>query len=103
MVVEIVPFLGCLFRLDRDRSFSQRGIPLVRLAAEEAIEVVEAHVARPLPVRSHRARLPGRYLVTLAEMRRAVAMQIQNLGERRSGVRPDRVVARRRGGELGNG
>ena len=102
VVVEVVALLRRLVGLDRRRALVERGIPLVGLAAEEAVEVLEAHPGRPLAVRAHRARLPDRDLVALAELRRAVAVELEDLGQRRGRVRPDRVVARRGGGELGD-
>ena len=80
-----------------------RRVVLVRLAADEAVEVLEAAAARrPVVERAHRARLPDRHLVALAELRGRVAVQLQHLGERRARVRAHRVVAGRRGGDLGD-
>ncbi len=102
VVVEVVALLRRLVRLDRRGALVERRVALVRLAAEEAVEVLEAHAGRPLPVRPHRARLPHRHLVALAELRGAVAVELQDLGQRGGGVRPDRVVARRRRRQLGD-
>ena len=62
-----------------------------------------AAAGRPGVERAHRARLPGGHLVALAELRRGVAVEAQDLGERRAGLRADRAVAGRRRGELGDG
>ena len=65
--------------------------------------MLEAAAARgPSVEGSHRARLPDRHLVALAELRRRVTVQHQRLRKRRARVRPDRVVARRRSSDLGD-
>ena len=97
---EVVPLLGCPVGLHGDRVLVDRRRVLVRLAADEAVEVLEARARRPRAERAHGARLPDRHLVALPELRGRVAVQLQRLGERREGVRPDRVVARRRGRDL---
>ena len=100
---EVVALLGRLLRLDRRRALVDGRVVLVRLAADEAVEVLEAAAAgRPGVERPHRARLPDRHLVALAELRGRVAVQPQRLRQRRAGVGTDRVVAGRRGRELGD-
>ena len=99
---EVVALLRRLRLLDRHRVAVDRGRVLVRLAADEAVEVLEARARRPRVERAHRARLPDGHLVALAELRGRVAVQLQRLGERRARVRADRVVARRRGRDLGD-
>ncbi len=100
---EVVALLGRLLRLDRRRALVDGRVVLVRLAADEAVEVLEAAAAgRPGIERAHRARLPHRHLVALAELRRRVAVQLQRLRQRRAGVGADRVVPGRRGRELGD-
>ena len=99
---EVIALLGRPLGLDRDRVAVDRGRVLVRLAADEAVEVLEAGACRPGVERTHRARLPHRHLVTLAELGCCVAVQLQCLGKRCRGVGPDRVVARRRGRKLGD-
>ena len=79
---EVVALLRRLRRLDRRGPFVERRVPLVRLAAEEAVEVLEAAAGRPLVERAHRARLPDRHLVALAELRGAEAVELQHLRER---------------------
>ncbi len=82
-------------------AFVDAGVVLVRLAADEAVEVFEAAAgAGPVVERPHRAGLPHRHLVALAELGRRVAVQLQRLGQRRAGVGPHRGVARRRGGQF---
>ena len=100
---EVVALFGRAARLHRRRALIQRRVVLVRLAAEEAVEVLEAAAARrPVVERAHRARLPHRQLVALAELRGRVAVELQRLRERRARVRPDRVVARRGRRDLGD-
>src|SRR5262249_7465584 len=68
-------------------------LPLVGVAADEAIEVVEAHAGRPLVERPGRARLELRGVVVLAEPGRAVAIVLQDSAD--CGLVPgdDAVVA----------
>src|SRR5262249_20485036 len=75
-----------------DRRFvaGQHRVPLVRLAAEEPVEVLEAVAGRgPAVERPGRAQLSDRHFVALAEVRRRVAVQPEGLGKRRDVVRPD--------------
>ena len=103
VVHEVVALLGRAPRLDRRRVLVDRRVPLVRLAADEAVEVLEpAARVRPVVERSDRVRLPHRHLVALAELRRVVAVELEDLGDRSARVRPQRVVARRRRGDLGD-
>ena len=99
---EVVALLGGLRRLDRGDAVVEGGVPLVGLGSHEAVEVLEATARRPLVERPHRARLPDRHLVAFPELGRAVPVQEQGLGDRGGVVRPDRVVARSRGGDLGD-
>ena len=99
---EVVALLGGAVGFDRHRVLVDRRGPLVRLGADEPVEVLEPGPRRPLPERPHRARLPRRHLVALAELRRRVAVQLQRLGQRGGRVRADRAVPRRRGGDLGD-
>ena len=99
---EVIPLLGGTVGLDRHRVPVDRGRPLVGLPADEAVEVLEARSGRPLRERAHRAGLPHRHLVALAELRRRVPVELQHLGQRGGRVRPDRVVARSRRGDLGD-
>ena len=99
---EVVALLRRLFRLDRRRPLIQRGVPLVVLAADEAVEVLKARTGRPHPERTHRTRLPDRDLVALAELRGRVAVELEGLCERRLRVRTQRVLPRRRRRGLGD-
>ena len=67
--------------------------PLVGLAADEAVELVEARPGRPAIEGAGRRDFPGRRLVVLAEGGRAVAVHAQDLRERRHALRPDARIA----------
>ena len=93
---QVVALLGGRRRLDRGRAVVQRRVPLVVLASDEAVERLEpATTRRPGVERTHRRRLPHRHLVTLAELRRRVAVQLQCQRQRGLCVRPQRAVPRR--------
>src|SRR3954451_20064119 len=62
---EVVALLRGLRRLDGCDAVVERGVPLVCLGADEAVEVLEPASERPLLVRADRARLPHRHLVAL--------------------------------------
>ena len=69
IVGKVIALLRCLLGLDWSRAFVERWIPLVGLAADEAVKVLEAAAAAgPGIVRAHGARLPDRYFVALAEL-----------------------------------
>jgi hypothetical protein len=99
---EVVALFRRFLGLDRNRSFVDRRVVLVGLAADEAVEVLEAAARRPGVEGPHRARLPDRHLVALAELGGRVAVQLQRLRERGAVLGPDRVVAGCRGRDLGD-
>ncbi len=100
---EVVALLGRRGRLDGRRPVVQRRLVLVVLAADEAVERLEAATGRgPCVERAHRRRLPHRHLVALAELGGRVAVQLQRHRQRRLRVRPHRAVARRRRRGLGD-
>ncbi len=100
---EVVALFGRLLRFDRRGPFVNRRVPLVRLAAEEAIEILEAAAARwPGVERSDRAGFPHRHFVALAELRGRVAVELQRPCQRRNGVREHRAITRRAAGDLGD-
>ena len=100
---EVVSLLGRRRRLDRRRPVVQRGLPLVVLPADEAIERLEtaAH-RRPRIERAHGRGLPHRNLVALAELSGGVAVELQGHRQRSLGVRAQRAVARGRRRGLGD-
>ena len=90
-----------LRRLDRCRALIERGIPLVVLAADEAVEVLEpAAAGRPRVERTRGARLPHRDFVALAELRGRVTIQLERERQRRLRVGQHRALARRSRGDL---
>ena len=98
---EVIALLGRLLRLDGGGAFVDRRVPLVGLAADEAVEVLEAAAAgRPLVERPDRAGLPDRHLVALAELRRRVAVELERHRQRRLVLGQHRAVAGRRGRDL---
>lgn len=103
VIVEVVALLRRLGRLDRSRALEQVRPVVVGLRADEPIKVLKPAAARrPRVKRSHLARLPRRHVVTLVDMRRRVAVQRQDLRQRRRRLRPDRGVPRRGRRRLGD-
>ena len=91
---QVIALGGRLRRLDRRRALIEGRVPLVVLAADEAVEVLEAAAAgRPRVERSCRTGLPHRDLVAFAELRRRVAIELEGERERRLGVGQHRAVA----------
>ncbi len=100
---QVVALFGCFLWLHRRGALVERRIPLVGLAANEAVEVLEAAATgRPGIERTGRTRLPHRHFMALAELRRGVAVEFQRPRERRHGVGQHRAVARRAGRDLGD-
>ena len=89
---ERVALLGRLRRLDRRGALVQPGVVLVGLAADEAVEVLEARSGGPLVERAGGRDLPDRHLVTLAELGGRIAVELQGFGDRRLLLGPDAVV-----------
>ena len=100
---QVVALFGRLPRLDGRGPLVERRVPLVGLAADESVEVLEAASARrPGIERSGRARFPDRHFVTLAELRGGVAIQLERPRQRRHRVGQHRAVARRASRNLGD-
>ena len=95
VVDQVVAFFGRLLRLDRRGPLVERRVPLVGLAADEAVEILEAATAGwPGVERSCGTRFPDRHFMALAELGGRVAIQLQGLRQRRHRVGQHRVVAR---------
>src|SRR5262245_52787799 len=90
---EVVTLFGRSRSLNWRRPIVEGWRVLARFAADEAVEALEPRTRWPAVVRSDRRGLEHRYLVTLAELRRRVAVQSQCLGEWRARIRAERVVA----------
>ena len=78
----------------------QRGMPLVRIAAEEAIEILEAQTSGPLIKGPSRTLHPLWNEVVLAEPRCVVAVVHENIADRACALGHDRGVAWISRGEL---
>ena len=86
--------------LDLVQSFVERRRPLVGLAADEAVELVEARAGRPAVGRTGGAHFPGRGLVRLAERRGGEAVEPEHLGQGRHAVGSLAGLPGERGGRL---
>ena len=102
VLAQVVALLGCARRLDLVVVVDEVGIPLARVAAEEAVEALEAAAERPARVRPRRRLLVGRGEVPLADHECVVALLDQHLREEPVLERHHAVVARIAGGELGD-
>jgi len=98
---EVVALLGRLARLDRRRVLEQHRVILMRLAADEAVEVVEPHAGRPAVVRAGDAALPVGRVVVLAEPAGPVAIVLEHRADGRGAARDHVVVARKAGRPFG--
>src|SRR5664279_2009597 len=89
--------------IHRRRVAEQVGRPLVGLATQEAIEILEAHADRPLvegPGSS--AVSEARCVVVFAKPRSRVSVLLQDLGDGSVILADDRVIARVAGGQFSN-
>ena len=100
---EVVALRGGRRRLERGGALVDGGVVLVGLAADEAVEVLEARCRSatasngPIGLVCHTG--TSWHLPNWAVR---VAVEPQGLGQRGGGVRAHRAVARRRGGDLGD-
>ena len=88
-----VPARVVVVRVDRRGVAEEIRLPLVGVAADEAVKVVEAHARRPLVERPGLARLELRGVVVLAEPGRPVAVVLEDFSDRRLVPGHDAVVA----------
>src|SRR5262245_3000292 len=88
---QVVSLLRSFWSLHSLVALVEPRVPLVGLTADEAIEVLEAAPGGPAIKWAGRTRLPDRYLVALAELRRRITVQAHRLLDGRLGVRTDRV------------
>jgi hypothetical protein len=72
---EVVALLRGLLGLHRPGAFVEGRVILVGFTADEAVEVLKTAAGGPLSEGTHRAGLPQRHFVALAELRRGVAVQ----------------------------
>ena len=73
------------------------GCPLAGVAADEAVEVLEAKAGRPQVERARLTGVPVGDVVILAVPSGVVAVLLQHLGERAATLRHERVVAGKAG------
>ena len=83
-----------LKRIDGRRVAEQVRLPLAGVAADEPVEILEAHADRPLIERPGLARLIEGRVVILAEPRGRVPVLLENLTDRSAIPLDDRVVTR---------
>ncbi len=88
-----VPARLALERIDLRRVAEQIRLPLVGVAADEAVEVLEAHAGRPLVERPDLAGRVDRRVVILAEPGRGIAVVEQDPPDRGLVLGDDAVVA----------
>ena len=88
--------------LDRLGSRIERRLPLVGLAADEAVEMIEALQSRPAVERSRDAGLPIRDIVVLAEERGAVAVLAEDFRAHRLALGNLPGVARKAAAQFGD-
>ena len=94
MAVVQVPAGIALERIDGRRIAEQVGLPLAGVAADKAVEILEAHAVGPLIERSGLAVLEERRVVVLAEPRGRVAVVPQDGADGALFDGDDRVVTR---------
>ena len=100
---EVVTLLRSLRRIDGIVAFIQGGVVLIRLARNEAVEVLEAHsTCGPRVEGPHRRRQVRRHLVALAEHGRGVPVVLQRQRQRGLRIGNQGVVPRRRRCEFGH-
>ena len=99
VLVEVV-VLGVMGRLDRFDVLDDRRRPLVGIAADEAVEVLEPESGRPEVVGTGLTSMPIGNVVILAVPGGVPAVLLEHLGKRAAALRHERVVAREAAAEL---
>ena len=97
-----VPFRIADVGIDRRGLAEQVRLPLAGVAADEAVEVIEAHADRPAVERPGLARLERRHVVVLAEPRGGVAVVLEDAADGRAVFADDAVVAGKARGYFGD-
>ena len=95
-----VPARLALERIDLGRVAEEVRLPLVGVAADEAVEILEAHAGRPLVERPDLAGREGRRVVVLAEPGGGVAVVLEDAADGGLVLGDDAVVAGEAGGLL---
>ena len=99
---EVIPLFRAVGLVDELVVVDEVRIPLVGLAAEEAVEAIEALLQRPLLARCARGDVLLRHVVILAEPERAPAVVLEDLRHRRALQRDAPVRAGESVGALGD-
>src|SRR6202020_1125078 len=86
ILAEVVALLGRLRRQHARRVADQVRLVLRSLAGEEAVEVLEADLARPVVKRARRRRLDRGRVVPLAKRRGRVPVVLEDLGAERAAL-----------------
>ena len=97
---ELITLVGALGRVHGRRVADQRRVELIRLTADEAVEVIEALIRRPVVERTRRARLIVGNVVILSEPRARVAVLLEQFRDGCASFRDDATVAGEAGGHL---
>ena len=97
---EVVALLRRAVGFDRNRPVVKRRRVLVGLTPDEPVEILKPAARGPGVEGAHRACLPHRDLVALAELRSGVPVQLQHLRQRRGRIGPHRAIPRRRRRDL---
>ena len=97
---ELVPVFGTCGWFDRCGVSDQRGIELVRLAGDEAVEIVETLVGRPIVERPRRAGLVVGDIVVLAPPGAGIAGLFEQLTHGGAALGNDAAIARVTRGHL---
>ncbi len=94
---QVVALFGRLLDLDGCGAFIERWIPLVRLAADESVEVFEsASAGWPCIKGAGRTGLPDRHFMTFAELSGRISIELEGPREWRAGVGQDASYSRAR-------
>ena len=88
--------------IDRRHVPEEVRLPLAGVAADEAVEILEAHADRPLVEGPVLARLKCRRVVVLAEPGRAITVVLEDPTDGRLVTRNDRIIAGVAGRRLGD-
>ena len=99
---EVVAFFRRSLGVHRRRALIDRGIPLVRLTADEPVEILEAEAIRPQIKRAGLARHPIRHIVHLPEPGRIVTAVFEDSAHGPGTLGHQRIVAGIAGCELGD-
>src|ERR1700722_9782504 len=95
---EVIALRGRGRWLDSGGVAVQPGMPLAIGAAHEAVVILESQAGGPVVEWAGCVGFPNRRVVPFSECRRAIAVELQALGDRGGALRPDGVVTRISGG-----